>query len=393
MKSFEFHTPTKIFFGRARHLEVGKIIKEYGFNKILIHYGTGSIKKNGIYDAITNSLRQEGIEFVELGGVEPNPKLGMVRRAVEICREEQVDMILAVGGGSVVDSAKLTAIGAMAECDPWLFSIRERIPQAAIPLGVILTIASAGSEMSSSCVITNEEGLLKRGFGSNINRPLFAIMNPELTFTVSKFQTACGIVDTLMHTIERYFQPDPDAELTHAIGEALMRSVIQAGETVIAEQANYEARATLMWASSLSHNDLTGAGKTPGLPVHQLEHELSGMYDNVAHAAGLGVLFPAWAKYVYEMDIMKFCRFAVQVWGCPMNFADPSKTALEGIKKCEQYFGKVLGMPLTLKDLGIGDDKFEEMAIKCTYFGERKIPGIRTLDKQEIIDIFELAKG
>jgi len=393
MKSFDFYTPTKIFFGKDRHHEIGEILKGYGFHKILIHYGTGSIKRNGIYDTIVRSIEAQGIAFVELGGVEPNPKLGKVLEAIDLCRREKVEMILAVGGGSVADSAKLTAIGAMEDGNPWAFSVKERIPQKAIPVGIVLTIAAAGSEMSSSCVITNEEIQSKRGFDNPLNRPLFAVMNPELTYTVSPYQTACGVVDILMHTLERYFQPDPDAELTHQIGEALMRSVIDAGKVVMEAPADYEARATLMWASSLSHNGLTGAGKSVGLPVHQLEHEVSGMFDRVAHAAGLSVLFPAWARYVYQMDVMKFCRFAVEVWRCTMNFADPARTALEGIERCEDYFAKILGMPLTLRDLGIEEDSFDSMAEKCTFYGKRTIPGICNLDKKEILDIFKLAKG
>ena len=325
-------------------------------------------------------------------GVEPNPKLGMVLETIELCRRENVEMILAVGGGSVVDSAKLAAIGIVEDGNPWDFSTKERIPQKAIPVGVVMTIAAAGSEMSSSCVITNEKTFCKRGFDSPLNRPLFAVMNPELTFTVSKYQTACGIVDILMHTLERYFQPDPDADLTHEIGEALMRSVIKAGRDVMKDPVDYEARATLMWAASLSHNGLTGAGKTPGLACHQLEHEVSGMFDRVAHGAGLSVIFPAWAKYVYASDVMKFCRFAVQTWGCPMDFENPSRTALEGIERLEHYFKQDLEMPLTFKDFEIGEESFDEMAEKCTFYGKRKIPGIRELDKQAILDIFYLAK-
>ena len=246
--------------------------------------------------------------------------------------------------------------------------------------------------MSSSCVITNEETWTKRGFDSPYNRPLFAVMNPELTYTVSPYQSACGVVDILMHTMERYFQPDRDAELTHQIGESIMRCTIDAGRTVMQDPADYEARATLMWASSLSHNGLTGAGKALGLPVHQLEHEVSGKFDHVAHGVGLAVLYPAWMKYVSEADIMKFCRFAVQVWGCAMDYENPSRTAGEGIARLERYFSEVLHMPQTLKELGVGEDSFEEMAVKCTYHGQRKIPGIRILDRQDIIDIYKLAK-
>lgn len=327
-----------------------------------------------------------------MGGVTPNPKLSKVLETVELCRTENVEMILAVGGGSVLDSAKLAASGALVDCNPWLFSLKEKVPQKALPIGVIPTIASAGSEMSSSCVITNDETSIKRGFDSPFNRPLFAVMNPELTYTVSPYLTAVGVVDILMHTLERYFQPEHDAELTHQIGESLMRCTIAAGRSVMQDPKDYEARATLMWASSLSHNGLTGAGKSIGLSVHQLEHEVSGKFDHVEHGVGLAVLYPAWMKYVYEADIMKFCRYAVQVWGCEMDYEDPSRTAREGIARLEQYFSEVLRMPQTLRELGVGEDSFEEMAVKCTYQGQRKIPGIRILDKQDIIDIYKLAR-
>lgn len=391
MRNFEFYTPTKIYFGKDTHMQVGQIIKNYGFGKVLVHYGMGSIKTSGLYDSVILSLKENGINYVELGNVEPNPKLNMVREAVKICKEENVDMILAIGGGSVIDSAKLAACGAVVDFDPWLFSSKEKTPLNAIPVGVILTIASAGSEMSSSCVITNEDGNLKRGYNSDFNRPIFTIMNPELTFSVSKYQTACGVVDILMHTIERYFQSDKDCKLTNSIAEALMRNVIEAGEIVMQNPDDYEARALLMWASSLSHNDLTGAGKSPGLPVHQLEHEVSGMFDEVAHAAGLSVLFPAWADYVMEYDVLKFCQFATNVWGCNMDFENPAITAKEGIKRCKDYFANTLNMPISLAQLKIPRNSFEEMAIKCTFFGKRTIPGIKELGKQEILDIFEIA--
>jgi len=324
MQNFEFYSPTKVIFGKETHKAAGEIIKKYGFKKVFLHYGQSSIKENGIYNDIIQSLIDAGIEFCELGGVKPNPELGLVKKGIDICIDESVDFVLAVGGGSVIDSAKLISLGVKNEnIDPWDFSTKKEIPLNGLPHGVVLTIASAGSETSSSCVITNEYLNLKRGFNSDLNRPLFAIMNPELTFSVSEFQTACGVTDILMHTFERYFQTGKDAELTHSIAEALMRNVIDAGKKVMENPKDYSARSTLVWAGSLSHNDLTGVGKTPGLTVHQLEHEISGAYSQVAHAAGLSVLFPAWAKYVYKADIMKFARFAVNVWECNFNFENP----------------------------------------------------------------------
>ncbi|MHB8962184.1 MAG: iron-containing alcohol dehydrogenase [Saccharofermentanales bacterium] len=393
MRNFVYYTPTKVIFGRGTELDAGRIIQSYGFQRVLLHYGSGSVKKYGVLDRVTDSLRCAGIGFAELGGVETNPKIGMVRRGIEICRKEGIELVLAVGGGSVIDSAKLIAVGACHPgTDPWQFSSKEKVPERALPVGVVLTLAASGSEMSASCVITNEENSLKRGFVSEYNRPLFAIMNPELTYTVSPFQTACGVVDILMHTIERYFMPEQESELTDSLSEALMRSVIESGKTVMTNPQDYDARATLMWAGSLSHNGLTGAGKQEGLALHQLEHEISGAYDEVAHAAGLSALFPAWATYVRPADNAKFVRFAVNVWGCRMDAENPDLTALAGIERCRAYFADVLRMPISLHELGIGDDRFEEMAVKCTYYGRRIIPGIMELQKEDILNIFHLAE-
>lgn len=391
MISFEFYTPTKIYFGKDTHHQVGEIIKNYGFHKILLHYGGGSIKKIGVYESITQSLKNNKIDFIELGGVEPNPKVSLVRKGVALCKQEQVDMILAVGGGSVIDSAKVMAIAAMSEYDPWDFPSKIAEPKSALPVGTVLTLSASGSEMSSSAVLTNEEGSLKRGFNSDFNRPLFSILNPELTYTVDRFQTGCGIVDIMMHTLERYFTLSKDVDLSDRLAEGLLKSVIRAGTVAINHPEDYEARATLMWAGSLSHNDLTGAGRDVFLTCHQLEHELSGMYDFVAHAAGLSVIFPAWAKYIYRYNIERFCQYAVRVWNIEMNFENPEETAIKGIEATEEYF-KSIGMPVRLSELSISDDKIEEMAEKCTYFGKRVLPDYLPLGKKEIMDIFYLCK-
>ena len=393
MEQFSFYTPTKVIFGKGVQSQVGAVIKSYGFKKILFHYGSGSIKKSGLYDQIVASLRENGIEFVELGGVQPNPKLSLSRKAAQLCIDEKVEMILAVGGGSVLDSSKSAAAGAANHCDPWEFSSGARVLEKSLPVGAVLTIAAAGSEMSDSCVITNEEGWLKRGFNSNHNRPLFAIMNPELTYTVSKYQTACGVTDIMMHTLERYFCMNGDVALTDHLAEGLLRSVIEAGKVVMDKPDDYEARATLMWASSLSHNGLTGCGRNFMMRCHQIEHELSGMYDRVAHGAGLAVIFPAWAKYIYknEKALPRFCQFAQRVWGIEMDFEHPERTALAGIEACENFF-KSLGMPVRLSELNVDDTKFDEMAEKCTFFGKRVLKDYILLGKTEIIDIYNLAK-
>ena len=393
MEQFSFYTPTKVIFGKGVQSQVGAVIKSYGFKKILFHYGSGSIKKSGLYDQIVASLRENGIEFVELGGVQPNPKLSLSRKAAQLCIDEKVEMILAVGGGSVLDSSKSAAAGAANHCDPWEFSSGARVLEKSLPVGAVLTIAAAGSEMSDSCVITNEEGWLKRGFNSDHNRPLFAIMNPELTYTVSKYQTACGVTDIMMHTLERYFCMNGDVALTDHLAEGLLRSVIEAGKVVMDKPNDYEARATLMWASSLSHNGLTGCGRNFMMRCHQIEHELSGMYDRIAHGAGLAVIFPAWAKYIYknEKALPRFCQFAQRVWGIEMDFEHPERTALAGIEACESFF-KSLGMPVRLSELDVDDTKFDEMAEKCTFFGKRVLKDYIPLGKTEIIEIYNLAK-
>ncbi len=391
MLNFEYHVPTKIIFGKDTHRLTGRTIAEYGYKKVLLHYGGGSIKQNGIYDDITASLHDAGIQYVELGGVSPNPKLSLVKEGIALCRQEQVELVLAVGGGSAIDSAKLIAVGAANEGDPWDFSIRKRTPAAALPVGTVLTISAAGSEMSLSCVITNEDGLLKRGYNTPFNRPLFAICNPALTYTVNKFQTGCGIVDMMMHTLERYFSDSPDTPLTDRMAEGLLASVVEAGTIAINNPYDYDARANLMWASSLSHSDLTGLGRDVSMPCHQMEHEISGMYDRVAHGAGLSVLWPAWAKYVYRFAPARFAGYAVRVWGYKNDDGDDLKAAAFGIEATENFFSGI-DMPTRFSHLGIGAEKFDEMAEKCTYWGTRTLPGYVVLGKKEIMDVFELAK-
>ncbi len=392
MQNFDFYTPTRMIFGRDTEKQVGTIVREYGYKKVLLHYGGGSIKKIGLYDALTASLAENGVAFIELGGVEPNPKLSLVKTGAQLCKEEGIELVLAVGGGSVMDSAKEIAIGALDDGgDQWDFSIKKREPKRALPVGVILTISASGSEMSASAVITNEEQQLKRGYNSPLHRPLFAICNPALTYSVSKFQTGCGIVDICMHTLERYFSVSPDTPLTDRLALALVRSTVEAGRAAIENPCDYDARATLMWASSLSHNDLTGAGRETFAPCHQIEHELSGMYDHVAHGAGLAVIFPAWAKYVYKAAPERFAQYAKDVFDVAYDGTNAEEAAREGIARTERYFQEI-GMPVRLHELGVGTEGFGEMADKCTFFGGRTLPCHITLGKQEIVDIFELCK-
>lgn len=394
MNNFEYCVPTKVIFGRDTQKRAGEIIREYGFRKVMIHYGGGSVKRSGLLDQVTASLEEAGIESILFGGVQANPTLSKALEGMEICRRENVDFILAVGGGSVIDSAKCIADGTPnPEIAPWKYFMKEAVPPKALPHGNILTLSASGSETSQSCVITNEENGLKRGFNCPTHRPLFAVCNPELTFTVNRFQTGCGTVDILMHTLERYLGgTTKDTALTDRIAEGLMKAVIEAGPAVDLNPEDYEARATLMWAGSLSHNDLTGLGREVMMTVHQLEHELSGKYPEVAHGAGLSALFCSWARYVCGDDPMRFAQLAVRVWDVEMNFENPLKTALDGIQRMEDYF-KSLNMPVRLTELeaDVKEEDFDEMAEKCTNFGRRVLPGIRELGKHEMMDIYRMA--
>ena len=386
MLDFTYYTPTKVFFGKGQQENVGKIIYEYGYKKIMLQYGKQSIKKNGLYDEVMSSLLEYGIEVIEAGGVEPNPKVSFVRDAVKIAKEEKVEMILAVGGGSVIDSSKATALGAVADADIWDIYEKKVTPKGALPVGCILTHSAAGSEMSWSAVLTNTELSTKRGCTTDFNRCLFAICNPELTFTVSPYQTACGIVDILSHTMERYFSVCGQTELTDSIAESVMKSVVSSGIKAIENPKDYEARATLMWASSLSHNNLTGCGRKHTMAVHQLEHALSGEYDSIAHGAGLAVLFPAWAKFVYKKNVLRFAQFARRVWD--VDEACNEKCALLGIEKMEEFFRKIK-MPLKLYEFGLSEDCTQRLSELCTYNKTRTIESYIELDFDNINEIFK----
>lgn len=386
MLDFYYHTPTEVFFGRGKEKEVGDIIKGYGYKKIMMQYGKNSIKKSGLYDTVINSLKENEIEVVEMGGVEPNPKITFVREAIKVAKKEKVELILAVGGGSVIDSCKYTALGVMNDCDVWDISMGKVKPVGALPVGCILTIAAAGSEMSNSAVITNLELNMKKGCSTEFNRCKFAIMNPELTFTLGEYQTACGIVDIMAHTMERYFTTVEPTPLTDGIAETILREVVSAGKVLMQNPTDYNARATIMWASSLSHNGLTGCGRENALAVHQLEHALSGEYDSVAHGAGLAVLFPAWAKYVYKYSIDRFYQFATNVWG--VKGEDKEKVALKGIEEMAKFF-KQLKMPSRLSEFKIEKNSADRLAYLCTFGRTRTIKNYITLDYQVIKEIFE----
>ncbi|MBS4959412.1 MAG: iron-containing alcohol dehydrogenase [Clostridiales bacterium] len=392
MLNFEYYAPTKVIFGRGTEREVGAEIKTYGCKKVLVHYGGQSALKSGLLDRVFRSLTESGIEYVALGGVVPNPRISKVREGVALCQQEKIDFILAVGGGSVIDSAKAIGYGVACNCDPWKIYTKEIVPDHCLPVGVILTIAAAGSEMSNSSVITNEEGWLKRGYNADICRPKFAIMNPELTYTLPPYQTACGCTDIMMHTMERYFTTEKHVELTDQLCEGLLRTVYRNTLKVMEQPDNYDARAEIMWAGSLSHNGLMGTGRNQDFATHQLEHELGGMFD-VAHGAGLAALWGSWARYVMHQDIGRFAQFAVNVMGCVMNYEDPKETAYAGIEAMEEFYKKI-GMPTSIHDMGIEltDIQIKELAEKCSFFGKRKIGQFVQLDIPDMIEIYKMAR-
>ncbi|MBQ3116492.1 MAG: iron-containing alcohol dehydrogenase [Clostridia bacterium] len=385
MNDFIYNTPTKVYFGKGREKELGSIIAEYGYKKVMLQYGKGSVVRSGLLDTVKTSLTESGIEFCEMGGVEPNPKITFVREAIKVAKEQNVDLIVAVGGGSVIDSCKYTALGAKADCDVWDFAMGKSKPVDAIDVACVLTHSAAGSEMSNSAVITNLELNMKKGCSTELNRLKFAVMNPELTYTLPAYQTACGVVDIMAHTMERYFTVCEDTDLTDRIAESILKAVISAGRVAVEHPTDYEARATIMWASSLSHNGLTGCGRENYLAVHQLEHALSGEYDHVAHGAGLAVLFPAWAKYVYKTNVKRFSQFARRVWDVVES--DDEKAAIMGIEAMSSYF-KSIGMPTTLREFNI-PNVAERLAELCTYQKTRTVKSYITLDYKVIKEIFE----
>ena len=387
MENFTFENTTKIIFGKGTESQVGAEAARYG-NKILLHYGSGSIKKYGLYDRILKSLKDAGLEVIELGGVQPNPRLSLVKKGIDLCRREKIDFILAVGGGSVIDSAKAIAAGIPYEGDVWEFFTGKVSIEKTIPVGVILTISAAGSESSVNIVITNEEGLYKRGIGSDVLRPRFAILNPEITYTLPPDQTACGVSDIMAHIMERYFTIVKDVDLTDRLCEATLKTVIKNVPTVLEEPEKYAARAEIMWAGSIAHNGLLGTGRIGDWASHQIEHELSGIYD-VPHGAGLSTIFPAWMKYVYKTDPEKFAQFAVRVWNVEPDFRDVEKTALEGIKRLKDFY-KEIGLPVTLKEMNIPYDRLEEMAEKCTEDGPRG--NFVKLGKDDVLEILMMAR-
>ena len=392
MKDFNFYAPTEVVFGKQSEEQVAQLVKRYGGKKVLIHYGGQSAKRSGLLDKMEALLKEAGIPYVMLGGVVPNPRLSLVREGIELCRKEQVDFILAVGGGSVIDSAKAIGYGVPYEGDVWDFWLGKDAPKACLPIGAVLTIPAAGSEMSNSCVISNEETGLKLGINSNLCRCRFCIMNPERTFTLPPYQTAAGATDIMMHTMERYFTVHEDMTLTDGIAEALMRTVKDCVFDVLRAPEDYRARAQIMWAGSLSHNDLTECGTCKDFATHKLEHELSAMFD-VTHGAGLAAIWSSWARFVLPGHESRFARFAVNVMGVDNDFTNPERTALKGIEALEQFY-HAIGMPVGVKELigrTLTDDEIKELARKASRDGKLKLGNIRVLERPDMEEVFRLA--
>ena len=386
MRDFEFLSPTKIIFGRNSEAKVGREVKNYS-RKILLHYGKGSIIRTGLYDRVVKSLKEEGIDFIELGGVQPNPRVSLVREGIGICRKNGINFILAIGGGSVIDSSKAIAVGVPYSGDVWDFYAGKMEPKTALPVGVVLTIPAAGSEASKSSVITNEDGWYKRSINTEIIRPRFAIMNPEVTFTLPPYQTACGAADIMAHVMERYFTNDKGVNFTDRLCEATLKTVIYNVPIVLKKPDDYDARAQIMWASTIAHNDLLSTGRTGDWASHGIEHELSGIYD-IPHGAGLAIVFPAWMRYVYKHNIERFIQFAINVWDVEPNFESPERIALEGVERLKRFF-KDIGLPTSLSEANIGEDRLEEMATKATERGE--LGEFVKLKKEDVLNILRSA--
>lgn len=392
MDNFELHTPTKVIFGKGTEKAAGKEIKALGCKKVLLHYGGQSAKKSGLLDRIEASLKEEGIDYVSLGGVVPNPRLGLVYEGIELCKKEGVDFILAVGGGSVIDSAKAIGYGITHDFDVWDLYDGKAAAVTCAPIGTVLTIAAAGSETSNSSVITKEEGWLKRGYNNDVCRPVFAIMNPEVTYTLPAYQTASGGADILMHTMERYFTQTENVDFTDALCEGLLKTVMKHLLVLVKDPMNYDSRAQVMWAGSISHNGLLNTGRVGDWASHQLEHELGGMFD-VAHGAGLAAVWGSWARYVYKENVGRFAQYAVNVMGCAMDFQNPEKTALEGIERMEEFYRKI-NMPTNIRELGIDltEEQIEELSEKCVWGGRRTIGNFKVLKKEDVKAIYQMAK-
>ena len=386
MKDFNYYAPTEVVFGEQSEEQVAALVKKYGGTKVLVHYGGQSAVRSGLLDKICGLLKAGGVDYVTLGGVVPNPRLSLAQKGIELCRKEGVDFILAVGGGSVIDSAKCIAYGVPYEGNVWDFYLGKDNPKEMLPVASVLTIPAAGSEMSEASVITNEDGDVKLGYSNNMSRPKFAIMNPRRTMTLPPYQTAAGVTDMMMHTMERYFTKDDDMDFTTDLAEAALRSIKNAVFAVLKNPEDYRYRAQIMWGGSIMHNGLTGCGVADDWATHQLEHELSGMFD-VTHGAGLAAIWPSWARYVMH--------FAVNVMDVPNDFTDPEGTALKGIEAMERFY-HAIGMPVNIKELigrDITDAEIAEMTRKCSRDYTSTCGALKVLKAEDMQAIYKMARG
>ena len=386
MLNFEFCSPTKFVFGRDAQSKVGALVKEFGGSRVLVVYGGGSVVRSGLLAQVLESLDAAGLEHMELGGVKPNPRDDLVYEGIDICKKHGIDFVLPVGGGSAIDTAKAIADGALYDGDFWDFYARKAVVTKALPHGCVLTIPAAGSEGSNSSVITKIDGNLKRGLGTEFHRPRFAVMNPELTFTLPRYQLACGVTDMMAHIMERYFTNTPDVKLTDRLAEALLCSIIEAAPIAMADDHDYESHATLMWAGMLAHNNSVGVGREQDWASHQMGHELSAKYDT-AHGASLAVMFPAWMKYVYKHDVKRFVQFATRVWNVSPAGKTDEEIALEGIAAMQNFFVS-LGMPATLEQAGGCREDIPELAAKVV---NGKTGFFVTLFPPQIEEVYALA--
>ena len=392
MDNFNFYSPTEFVFGKGRENECGKYVKKYGGTKVLIHYGGGSVVRSGLLDRVKASLAAENIPFAELGGVQPNPIDTKVYEGIGLCRNEGVDFILAVGGGSVIDSSKAIAVGALYDGDFWDFYDNKAAVEKALPVGTVLTIAAAGSEGSGNTVITKTDGMWKRGAGGDALRPKFSVMNPELTYTLPAYQTACGATDIMAHVLERYFTNTKEVEITDRLCEAVLFTIIKEVPKVLKNPEDYNARANIMWAGTVAHNNVCGVGREQDWNSHGLEHELSGIY-NCAHGAGLAVIMPAWMEFVMLHNVMRFAQLAVRVFGTAMNFEAPEETARLGIKAFRKFLHEI-GMPINFAELGAKEEDIPELAEKfsVTKIGNNGVTGgFVKLTKEDAVKIYKIA--
>ena len=388
MDNFQFYSPTEFIFGKETENECGKYVKKYGGTKVLIHYGSGSVIKSGLLDRVKTSLDKSQIPYVELGGVMPNPRDTKVYEGIELCRKENVDFILSVGGGSCIDSSKAISMGVPYSGDFWDFYTDKAEITEALPIGTVLTIAAAGSEGSGSSVVTKEEGLLKRDAGSDLIRPKFSVLNPQLTCTLPAYQTACGATDIMAHVFERYFTNTNEVEITDRLCEAVLLTMIKETPRAISDPHNYQARANIMWAGTVAHNDIVGVGRSHDWNSHRIEHELSGLYD-CAHGAGLAVIMPAWMEFVLSHNVMRFAQMAVRIWGIEMNFENPEDTALKGIKAFRKFLSGI-GMPVNFEQLGAKEEDIP-LLVEKFGIGDSKTGGFVALSSDDITKILEIA--